>query len=487
MGAKTEKSPAPQPTPATKEKGGVSDVMQRKSRKLGMKRKIVCKFGGSSVENSVQIKKVKNIISDNKNRKYVVVSAPGRDEGLGIKITDHLLNIADGGSHLESDKVSLQTSQTAVLDKFRSIMNDLGVSENGLLGDLEKDFATPLDGEKRIAFLASRGEYYNARIIAEYFNKCGLATQLTLPEKAGFMVSDDFLNAKVLPESYDNLHKLKGIDAICLMPGYYGVTKQGDIAVLSRGGSDLTGGELAYSVEAGLYENWSDVDGVYEVDPRIVKESDVISRLTFKEIRLLSSKGFNVFHFDAMNKCRRANIPINIRNTNRPSANGTMILNERVPEEDVVGIAKLDNMAYIYLEKEGLGEMIGFTEELLGIFNKYGINTYHYPTDKDDIAVLLKKEDLAGSINNLHEDIEARLAPDTFEVVYDVAILSMVGIGMKYNSSVIADAVWALKENHIDIEMLDHGPAKISFHIGVARQHVDVALELLYNKLIVKN
>jgi len=273
---------------------------------------------------------------------------------------------------------------------------------------------------------------------------------------------------------------------VCVIPGFYGVTKEGDIAVLSRGGSDLTGGEVAYSVEAVLYENWSDVNGVYEADPRIVKESDVIPRLTFKEIRLLSSKGFNVFHFDAMNNCRKSNIPINIRNTNRPSFAGTMILNERVPDEDVVGIARLDHMAYIYLEKEGLGETIGFTEGLLSIFNKYGIKTYHYPTDKDDIAVLLKKEDLAGNINNLRADIESQLTPDALEVVYDVAIISMVGIGMKYNSSVIADAVWTLKENHIDIEMLDHGPAKISFHIGVAQQHADRALELLYKKLILK-
>lgn len=215
-------------------------------------------------------------------------------------------------------------------------------------------------------------------------------------------------------------------------------------------------------------------------------DADVVPRLTFKEIRLLSSKGFNVFHFDAMTGCRRRNIPINIRNTNRPSATGTMILNERVPAEEVAGIAKLDNMAYIYLEKEGLGEEIGFTEGLLGIFNRYNINTYHYPTDKDDIAVLLKKDDLSGNINNLRLEIEEKLAPDIIDVVYDLAILSMVGIGMRNNSCAIADAVSVLKDSHIDIEMIDQGPAKISFHIGVAQHHADHALELLHKRLILE-
>ncbi len=451
-----------------------------------MKRQIVCKFGGSSVENAAQIEKVKNIVSDNKNRKYVVVSAPGRDDRYREKITDHLINIASDGEHLSEQKIDAKTSMKVVVDKFAGICDDLGVCSGDLLEDLEKDLKTDLQGDRKKAFLSSRGEHYNARIIAAYFNQCGLETRLVLPEEIGFTVSEDFLSAKVLEESYPNLEALKEEERICLLPGYYGITPNGEIAVLSRGGSDLTGGEIAYSVNASLYENWSDIDGVYEVDPRIIQNADVVPRLTFKEIRLLSSKGFNVFHFDAMTSCRKRNIPINIRNTNHPSAAGTMILNERVPVEEVAGIAKLDNMAYIYLEKEGLGEHIGFTEGLLGIFNRYNINTYHYPTDKDDIAVLLSKEDLSGNINNLRMEIEEKLAPDVVEVVYDLAILSMVGIGMRNNSYAIADAVSVLKDNHIDIEMIDQGPAKISFHIGVAQHHADRALELLHTRLILE-
>lgn len=451
-----------------------------------MKREIVCKFGGSSVENAEQIIKVKNIVSDNRNRRYVVVSAPGRDETCREKITDHLINIADDGEHLKEKKIEVATSCEQVIGKFSTICKQLEIDAEPIIEGLKSDFETELAGDRKRAFLSSRGEYYNARVISDYFNRCGLQTRLVLPEEIGFTVTEEYFSAKVLEQTYANLEALKDEERICLMPGYYGVTEKGEIAVLSRGGSDLTGGEIAYSVNASLYENWSDVDGVYDVDPRIIDNADVIPRLTFKEIRLLSTKGFNVFHFDAMINCKKRNIPINIRNTNRPSSAGTMILNERVPEEDVVGIAKLDNMAYIYLEKEGLGEEIGFTEGLLSIFNKYHINTYHYPTDKDDIAVLLRKEDLSGNINNLRSEIEEQLQPDVVDVVYDLAIISMVGIGMRNNSFAIADAVAVLKNNHIDIEMIDQGPAKISFHIGVAQHHADRALALLHQRLILE-
>jgi aspartate kinase len=247
-----------------------------------LKRSIVCKFGGSSVENATQIEKVKNIVSDNKNRKYVVVSAPGRDEKYQEKITDHLINIAMDGEHLKEGKISSEVSQKAIVEKFRTICDALNISSDVVIEGLKKDFKTDLSDEKKIAFLSSRGEYYNALIIADYFKLCGMDTRLVLPEDIGFVVSDDYLSAKVQEESYKNLETLKNEEKICLMPGFYGVTREGEIAVLSRGGSDLTGGEIAYSVNASLYENWSDIDGVYEVDPRIVSKADVVPRLTFK-------------------------------------------------------------------------------------------------------------------------------------------------------------------------------------------------------------
>jgi len=447
---------------------------------------IVCKFGGSSVANANQIEKVKNIIAGNKQRRYIVVSAPGRDTDHNEKITDHLINIATDGKHFfEARKnISPEQSKNAVTTKFAQIIGDLGIKADGILKALKKDLDSDLEGEKRVAFVASRGEHYNAHIIAEYLNVSGITSTVKLPEEFGLIVSGRLLDAKIKPETYANLQSITQKDIVVVIPGFYGITEEGDIALFSRGGSDLTGGEIAYAVNASIYENWTDTDGIYEADPRIIPEAAVIPRLTFKEIRLLSSKGFNVFHFDAMLGCKRAKIPIMIRNTNKPSVKGTIILPERVPEEDIVGIAKLDNMAYIYLEKDMLSEELGFTQKLLALFNKYGINTFHYPTDKDDIAVLVEQEDLKGAINNLRSDIEEQLAPDFMEVIYNLSIISPVGLGLKDNAYPIADAIIALRENNIAIQMLDQSPAHLCFHIGVPQAHAQEAIRILYEKLL---
>ena len=268
--------------------------------------------------------------------------------------------------------------------------------------------------------------------------------------------------------------------------GFYGVTKNNEIAVMSRGGSDLTGGELAFALDADLYENWTDTNGVYEVDPRIISDANVIPRLTFKELRLLSSKGFNVFHFNAMLNCKKSKIPINIRNTNNPEHEGTMVLNERVPMEDLVGIAKLDNMASIHIQKDMLADEIGFTAELLKIFGEFNINTYHYPTDKDDIAILVEQEDLKGNINNLRRQIEKRLKTDNLFITYNLSIIAIVGIGLKENTFAIVDAINALKQNNISFEMFDMSPSKISFHLGISSNLADAALRTLYESLLKK-
>jgi len=447
---------------------------------------VVSKFGGSSVATAGQIEKVRKIIAEDAQRRIIVVSAPGRSKSGEQKVTDHLINIATDGTHFSDQriKISPADSKTFVRERFAGIMKDLGVQDDELLRSLERDLDCKLKGDKREAFLASRGEHYNARVIAAYFAKSGMKARASLPEDFGLLVTDDYLNAKVLPEAYDNMADLGADGEIIVVPGFYGVTAEGDVAVFSRGGSDLTGGEVAYSVYAATYENWTDVSGVFETDPRLIPEARAIPRLTFKEIRLLSSKGFNVFHLDAMLHCRERNIPIHVRNTNQPADKGTVILQERVPEEGVVGLARLDNMAYIYLEKDMLGEEIGFTAELLAIFREFGINTYHYPTDKDDMAVLVNQDDLTGTINDLRLEIEQRLKPDWMSVVYNLAILTPVGLGVKGNSYPIVTALQALGDAHISIEMLDQSPSQICFHVGVQQALADDAMRILYDTLI---
>lgn len=451
----------------------------------------VCKFGGSSVKNASQIKKIIEIIKEDKKRKVIVVSAPGRDEKYDEKITDHLLNIATNGNHFFEQKIDISKEESlkTTINKYKTLCKDLNIDEKFIINDLKKDLEnSSLKDEEKIAFFLSRGEHFNAKLICQYMNKIGIKTKLMLPEKFEFLLSDNFIDGKILIDSYENIKNsfdLKS-DTRYLVPGFYGINKDKKIVVMSRGGSDLTGGELAYALDVDIYENWTDTNGVYEVDPRIINDANVISRLTFKELRLLSAKGFNVFHFNAMLNCKKGKIPINIRNTNNPNHQGTIILSERVPMEDVVGIAKLDNMALIHIQKDMLGEEIGFSAKLLKIFSEFKINTYHYPTDKDDIAILVEQEDLKGKINNLRRQIEKELNTDHLHVTYNLSILTLVGIGLKENSFIIVDAITALKENNIPFEMFDMSPSKISFHIGISQNVSDVALKTLQKKLLNK-
>ena len=450
----------------------------------------VCKFGGSSVKDAIQIKKVLQIVKDDKSRRVIVVSAPGRDEIFNEKITDHLLNIATNGKHMNEQKIAIskQESLELVINKFKMICSDLNLDSTEIVTQLTSDLKnSSLKGEAKKAFFLSRGEHYNAMLIANYFKSCGLNIELKLPEEFGFILEGALCDGQVNPTTHDNIKAsfaFNQSDIIYLVPGFYGITQDKDIAVMSRGGSDLTGGELAYALDADTYENWTDTNGVYEVDPRIISNANVISRLTFKELRLLSSKGFNVFHFNAMLNCKKSKIPINIRNTNNPKHEGTLILNERVPMEDLVGIAKLDNMASIHIQKDMLADEIGFTAELLKIFGEFGINTYHYPTDRDDIAILVEQEDLKGNINNIRRHIEKRLQTGHVHVTYNLSIITLVGIGLKENAFTIVDAITALKKNNISFEMFDMSPSKISFHIGVSQNIADVALKTLYENLL---
>ncbi|MBN2825252.1 MAG: aspartate kinase [Campylobacterales bacterium] len=451
----------------------------------------VCKFGGSSVKDASQIKKIVDIIQSDEERKVIVVSAPGRDEEHGEKITDHLLNCATDGRYFKDQKIGIKSNESfnAILKKFKTICKELNIQSKEILQALEDDLAhTKLSGEAKEAFFLSRGEHYNAKLIVDYMQSIGIDIKLMLPEDFGFKLTSEFRDGKVLPKAHTNIQKhfdFKGATRY-LVPGFYGVTSKKEIVVMSRGGSDLTGGELAYALDADIYENWTDTNGVYEVDPRVIEGADAISRLTFKELRLLSSKGFNVFHFNAMLSCKKGKIPINIRNTNNPTHQGTLILSERVPMEDLVGIAMLDNMASIHIQKDMLGEEVGFMAELLKIFGEFDINTYHYPTDKDDIAILVDQEDLKGKINNLRRSIEKRLRTDEMIITYNLAIITVVGIGLKENSFAIVDAITALKAKNIAFEMFDVSPSKISFHIGVSQNIADIALATLYEKLLKK-
>ena len=451
-----------------------------------MKNIIVSKFGGSSVANAAQIERVRRIVESDPDRRFVIVSAPGKYASDSEKVTDHLFNIATEGEHFKArgKGIGSKESHDRVVGKFTNLIKELAIDGDDIIEDLKADLHSTIEGRKRMDFFASRGEHYSAKVIDRYFRKKGLSSVVKLPEDIGFLVSERFGNAKVLPGTHVNLKESLTDDCIMIIPGYYGITLKGDIAVLSRGGSDLTGGDVAYSVDASLYENWTDTDGIFQVDPRLIPEAAVIPELTYKEIRLLSSRGFNVFHFDAMINCKNKNIPINIRNTNNPDAPGTMIVSSCVPRETVVGIARLDGLAYVYIEKDMIGETIGFTKELLDIFKDFNINTHHYPSDRDDIAVIVDQVDLTGKVDDITSLIRKQLNPDFIDIQSNLCLLSPVGSGMKDTPGVLAKAAEALYREGINIEVVDQGPSQMSFHFGINQEHGERGLRALYMAML---
>jgi len=433
--------------------------------------------------NAGQIDTVRGIVESDPRRRFIVLSAPGTDAENKIKVTDSLLNVATDGDHFrkKGKEISGKESHDYVINRFGKIITDLGIDGKDLMDNLRRDIQNPIEGKKRADFYASRGEHFHAQIIARYFKKRGLNAIAKLPEDVGLFVSNNFGNAKVLPASYKNLEKLKHEEGIVTFPGFYGMTEEGDVAVFSRGGSDYSGGELAYALHVSKYENWKDVDGVFQTDPRLITDAKVIPTLTYKEIRLLSLKGFNVFHYGAMISCNEKNIPINIKNTDNPSVPGTMIVSERVPQEIVVGIARLDDLASIYVEKDMIDEEVGFTSDFMGILKEYGIPTHDYPTDVDDIAIVVDQKDLVGKANDLKATIQERLNPNTIEITYNLSMVNPVGIGMKGHPEVEVIAARALADWGIVSFGSHKSPNQISHKFTVRDYDANAALESLYN------
>ncbi len=358
----------------------------------------VCKFGGSSVANAPQIRKVADIIRMDKKRRIVVVSAP---KG----VTDNLILCANkyfetkSFPHKEFEKIK---------ETYYEIGNSLGVKKtvDETLDELKSRITSGVSYKKQYEDLVKAwGEYSNAKVIADYFNKAKMPSVFMTPDDIGLFVTEDFGNAKVLKESYPNIKKnISKIKKVILFPGFYGRTKNGKTATFSRGGSDLTGSILAAAISAGIYENWTDQDGIKKADPRIVENPKKIEEITYKEIRELAYMGFKVFHAEAMIPAMRENLPINIKNTNNPKDKGTFIVNERKMnvKEPIIGVASRNHFAIFNVEKILMDQEIGFGRKLLGIFEEEGLSYEHSPSGIDSISIILDQTQLT-------EDIEKNI------------------------------------------------------------------------------
>lgn len=457
-----------------------SCLLAIKKKVVGMK---VVKFGGSSVANAEQISKIIDIVVSDADRRIVVVSAPGKRSSDDTKVTDLLIALAneviEGGDY--------ETALQLVIARYAEIQRDLDLPEN-VIETIEADLCSRIDsrGAHMLQFMddmKASGEDNNAKIIAAAFTRKGHPAKYVNPGDAGMLLSDEFGNAEVLSESYERLAELKNESEIIIFPGFFGSTQAGAVATFPRGGSDITGAILAAAVEADVYENFTDVDSVYAMDPRIMPEAPAIELMTYREMRELSYAGFGVFHDEAIIPAVQAEIPICIKNTNRPELPGTMIVPERKYEQAaVVGISSADGFCSIYIDKYMMNREVGFGRRLLQILEEEEISFEHTPSGIDNMSAILQSSELGADKEKIVVDrIWSELKPDNVTVEHGLSLLMVVGEGMHYAVGMAARATGALGDAGVNIEMINQGASEISMMFAVKEPDRKKAVHALGN------
>lgn len=444
----------------------------------------VIKFGGSSLASGAQLEKVLNIVVSDPERKIVVVSAPGKRFDQDIKVTDLLIECAERVLNGEDNKELVD----AIINRYENIANELMLPAE-LMTEIKGNIISLLDGDRKnryhyIDAVKASGEDNSAKLVAAFFQSRGVEAEYVNPKEAGLFVTDESGNAQVLPESYDNLYSLREKTGIIVFPGFFGYTQDGEVVTFSRSGSDITGSILANGVKATIYENFTDVDAVYSVNPKIVENPKEISELTYREMRELSYAGFSVFHDEALIPAFRAEIPVNVKNTNNPSAPGTKIVHKRNNRNGpVVGIASDKGFCSIYVNKYLMNREIGFGRRLLQILEYFGISYEHTPSGIDDITVILRQNQMDQyTEQDIIERIKRELEADEVKVEHDLALIMIVGEGMRQNVGTTARAAKALANAGVNIEMINQGSSEVSMMFGVKEENEKRAVQAIYEE-----
>lgn len=434
----------------------------------------VAKFGGSSVADAIQLAKVKHIIDADPTRKYIIVSAPGKRFDGDSKITD-LLYLCN--THIEHHVPCDQIYQV-IVDRFKAMEVSLKVDVG-----LDEEFAQireKLEAGEGADYIASRGEYLNAKLTAAYLGLdfVDAAGLVQFNEKGQFMdeETDEALSCE-----------LKKHERGAVIPGFYGTMPGGKIKTFTRGGSDITGSIVAKAVGAEIYENWTDVHGFLQADPRIVKNPEPISHISYAELRELSYMGASVLHENAIYPVRGQNIPINIRNTNDPEHPGTMIVSEARPEDDgrvITGIAGSKDFVVINLHKNMMSSEPGYVKRLLGILEGYGISFEHLPSGIDTVSVVISKKQLKDNLGDVLDEIDRKLNPDTVEVSHDIALVATVGAGMANRCGTAAKLFTALAQADVNIRMIDQGSSEMNIIVGVENKDFETAIRAIYKAFV---
>lgn len=433
----------------------------------------VAKFGGSSVADAIQIGKTKNIIEADPQRRYIVVSAPGKRFDGDTKVTD-LLYLCK--THIEHHLPYEQLFQV-VCDRYRVTEVNLDVKV-----DIQKhldEIRANLEKGTTADYVASRGEYLNAILIAAYLG-------YDFVDAAGLIQFN--AKGKLLAEETDRALKEElAKHERAVLPGFYGSGPDGSVKTFSRGGSDITGALVARAVGAEVYENWTDVSGLLMADPRIVENAKPISTISYKELRELSYMGATVLHEDAIYPARIADIPINIRNTNRPEDEGTLITAEAGPLADgqiITGIAGSKDFTVIAIYKNMLSDERGFVRRMTGILEDYDIPLEHLPSGIDTVCVVVSNKKLDGRLDEILEEFKQQLKPDTMDVSEDVALIATVGYGMSARPGTSAKLFTALADAGVNIRMIDQGSSEMNIIVGVENDDLEKSIQAIYDAFV---
>ncbi|MFD1850575.1 aspartate kinase [Oceanobacillus bengalensis] len=442
----------------------------------------VAKFGGSSVANAEQIRKVEKIVGDDPDRKFIIVSAPGKRHKDDFKMTDMLIQM--GTAYLNDE--AYEHYYSTVLQRFKEIIDDLHLSPS-LMHEIERSIkgilAQDVDKDIKMDQVKAIGENNNAKIISAYLSDIGLDATYLNPKDAGIIVSDEPGNAQILPESFSKIYALREKEGIFVIPGFFGYSEDGKLITFSRGGSDITGSIVAAGVDASLYENFTDVDSVYSVNPTIVENPREITVLTYKEMRELSYAGFSVFHDEALIPAIKAKIPVCIKNTNNPNAEGTLIVAERDVNAAhcVSGIASDTGFCSLYVSKYLMNREIGFGRKLLNILEDEGISFEHAPSGIDDISVIIRERNLTPEKEEIViERISDELHPDTVSLQRGIAVIMVVGEGLVNTIGVAQKATTAFADANVNIDMINQGSSEVSMMFGIQARDINKAIRSLY-------
>ena len=434
--------------------------------------KKVVKFGGSSLASAEQFKKVGNIIRADESRVYVVPSAPGKRNSADTKVTDMLLHAYETASKGED----ITGEMAAIKARYDEIITGLGLDYS-----LDRDFeeiTEKLTTEPLMDYAASRGEFLNGKIMAAYLG----ITFIDAAEVIFFNAEGNLNDYK----TYKTLGQRLKENERAVIPGFYGMGKDGNVKTFSRGGSDVTGSIVAKACRADVYENWTDVSGFLVADPRIVPNPKAIKYITYRELRELSYMGASVLHEDAIFPVRHCGIPINIRNTNAPEDNGTWIVESTCQKQDyvVTGIAGKKDFCTIFISKAMMNSEIGFGRKVLQAFEENNISFEHMPSGIDTMTIVVHADEFIHKEQSVVSAIHRLAEPDSVEIESGLALVAVVGRGMKSASGTAGKLFTALAKEGINIRMIDQGSSELNIIIGVDNKDFETAIKAIYNTFI---